>query len=95
MESFVSLGREFLTDGNSLYLLSAKLNQDPLEEYFSKQRALSGVMENPDVRSFAYNHLKLVVVGSSAVRASVRGNSSLEDFETRYGDFMLRVSYNC
>ena len=82
VKSFVSLGRELLAEGTDLYLLSARLNQDPLEQYFSKQRALGGAMENPDVRSFAYNHLKLVVAGSGAVKASTRGNSSLEDFET-------------
>ena len=63
------------------FLLSAKLNQDPLEQYFSKQRGLMGHAENPDVTSFGYNHLKLLVSGSSAVRASTRGNTTPEDVE--------------
>lgn len=32
------------------YLLSVKLNQDPLENYFGQQRARGGRCENPTVK---------------------------------------------
>ena len=72
--SFVMLTEELLGEEGVEYFLSAKLNQDPLEEYFSKQRGMGGNRENPSVEQFGTNHLKLVVTGSSAVRASIYGN---------------------
>ena len=78
----MALARELLAEDGSMYILSAKLNQDPLEQYFSKQRSLRGCAENPDVRSFAYNHLKLLVSGSSAVGAATHGNTTPEEVET-------------
>ena len=78
-KSFVELGKSLLTEDGVQFLLSAKLNQDPLEQYFSKQRSLMGSAENPDVMTFGYNHMKLLVSGSSAVRASTRGNTTPEE----------------
>ena len=72
--SFVMLTEELLGEEGVEYFLSAKLNQDPLEEYFSKQRGMGGNRENPSVEQFGTNHLKLVVTGSAAVRASIYGN---------------------
>jgi hypothetical protein len=76
--SFVELAKNLLYEG-APYILSARFNQDPLEQYFSKQRAIAGARENPDVQSFGYNHLKLVVAGSGAVRAATKGNTSQEE----------------
>lgn len=81
VRSFVELAKLLLYEG-APYVLSARFNQDPLEQYFSKQRGLGGARENPDVKSFSYNHLKLIVAGSGAVRAATRGNTSCEETAT-------------
>ena len=56
------------------FLLSKKLSQDPLEEYFSKQRAKGGADENPTLEMFNRNFLGLNVAGDELVRV-VNGNT--------------------
>jgi hypothetical protein len=77
--SFVALTKELLAEDGVEYVLSAHFNQDPLEQYFSKQRAFGGAWENPDARAFGYNNLKLIVTGSAAVRASAHGNVCVDE----------------
>ena len=60
-------------DGVKL-LLSEQLSQDPLEEYFSKQRAKGGADENPTLGTFNRNFLDLNVAGDELVRV-VNGNT--------------------
>ena len=55
------------------YFLTEKLNQDPLEQWFGKQRMKGGPNDNPNVMEFGYNALKIAVAGSSLVQ-DVRGN---------------------
>ena len=74
MKSFIALTKELLLEPGVKYFLSAKLNQDPLEEYFSKQRNMGGNNEAPTALQFGYNYLKLIVTGSQAVQAAGRGN---------------------
>ena len=74
VNSFVSLGKELLLEECVEYLLTARLNQDPLEQYFSRQRAMGGDNENPDASMFGYNQLRVITAGASAVRAAARGN---------------------
>ena len=62
-------------DGVKL-LLSEQLSQDPLEEYFSKQRAKGGADENPTLKTFHRNFLDLNVAGDELVRVvngTIRG----------------------
>lgn len=41
--SFVEMAKYLLTDGSpGLFLLSERLSQDPLENYFGQQRARGG-----------------------------------------------------
>ena len=56
------------------FLLSEKLSQDPLEEYFSKQRAKGGADENPTLESFNRNFLGLNVAEDELIRV-VNGNT--------------------
>ena len=49
------------------YILSEKFNQDPLEEYFGKQRARGGGIENPNVEMFMYGHRKIIVSKSDMI----------------------------
>ena len=56
------------------FLLSEKLAQDPLEEYFSKQQAKGGTEKNPILETFNRGFLSLNVAGDELVRV-VNGNT--------------------
>ena len=49
------MARYLLSQKKGLFLLSERLNQDPLESFFGQQRARGGRTDNPNVRSFLYN----------------------------------------
>ena len=51
MKSFVEMTRYLLSQPNSdgLFLLSERISQDPIENYFGKQRARGGRCDNPTV----------------------------------------------
>ena len=55
------------------FFLSDKLNQDPVEEFFSKQRGAGGHNDNPTVEQFSHHTLDNIVAGSCA-RGSRRAN---------------------
>ena len=55
MYSFVELSKFLFTQKQGLFILSERLNQDPLESFFGQQRARGGRSDNPDVRTFQYN----------------------------------------
>ena len=55
------------------FILSEKLCQDPLESFFSKQRAAGGRCDNPSVHQFCHNTISLRLQGSAALEP-VRGN---------------------
>ncbi|CAC5406376.1 THAP9 [Mytilus coruscus] len=82
VKSFVNLAKELLRLPNFRFLLSERFNQDPLEEYFSKQRDMGGRCDNPTVRQFQHNALKLQVAGAPAVMASTRGNCQVRRNES-------------
>jgi len=73
VSSFVDLAKSLLTDG-APYFLSERLSQDPLEEYFSKQRARGGADENPTLEMFNRNMLGLNVAGDELIRV-MNGNT--------------------
>lgn len=50
------------------YLLSEKFSQDPLEEYFSKQRQRGGANENPSLQEVNRNFVGLTVAGNDLVK---------------------------
>ena len=72
--SFVNLGRALLSEEGVKFLLSEKVSQDPLEEYFSKQRAKGGANENPTLEDFNRNFLGLNVAGDELIRV-LNGNT--------------------
>ena len=79
VNSFVALGRLLLNEDGVKFLLSEKLSQEPLEEYFSKQKAKVGAGENPAVETFNRNFLGLNVAGDELVRvvnANTRGHQT-------------------
>ena len=46
---------KFLLNNNVPYILSERFCQDPLENYFGRQRAIGYRKDNPSVRDFGYN----------------------------------------
>jgi len=74
VNSFCELGPLLLQLDGVQYLLSEKFSQDPLEEYFQKQRARNGCNDNPSLDDLGRNFLALDVAGSYLVR-SMKGNT--------------------
>ena len=64
-----------MSQEGGLFLLSERFSQDPLENYFGKQRARGGRNENPTVRQCLDNTTALRVQGFIALDP-VRGNCS-------------------
>ncbi|XP_071476835.1 uncharacterized protein [Diadema antillarum] len=73
VRSFVQLAKELLLEDGVEFVLSEKFSQDPLEEYFSRQRGVGGRFDNPDVHQFGSNILPLHVAGSS-IAVSAKAN---------------------
>ena len=74
VNSLIAIGRLLLYEDGVKFLLSEKLSQDPLEKYFSKQRAKGGADENPTLEMFNRNFLGQSVAGDELVRV-VNGNT--------------------
>ncbi len=77
VNSFVELSQYLLTkhETDKLFLLSERLTQDPLENYFGQQRARGHRNENPTIQQCLRNANALRVQKSLALNP-VRGNSS-------------------
>ncbi|XP_077866483.1 uncharacterized protein LOC144354694 [Saccoglossus kowalevskii] len=67
--SFVAVAKELLCAGVE-FVLSEKFTQDPLEEYFSRQRACIGHNDNPTVEEFSRNTLSFKLLD-----AAITGNN--------------------
>ena len=75
VESVVALGREILSEPpGTQYLLTAKFNQDKLENWFGKVRQCLGPNEAP--RFFDFQHIarRVMVAGDPAVIGAAHGN---------------------
>lgn len=71
--SFVELVEFIFTiPGVTVFFLSNRICQDPLENFFGQQRQRGRVNENPNVLEFVKNTQALRVVNSSC--ATARGN---------------------
>lgn len=57
------------------FVLTARFNQDPVEQYFSKQRAASGAGENPTVSQYGQG-VKRVKLMKSLIPKTKNGNCS-------------------
>ena len=62
-----------LSRHEGLFLLSERISQDPLENYFGKQRAQGGRNENPNLQQCLRNASALQIQKSGALDP-VRGN---------------------
>ena len=56
------------------YFLSDKLNQDPLEEHFGRQRGAIGGSDNPTFEQYALTERKLQVAKDDLIRV-LHGNT--------------------
>ena len=76
MHSFVEMTQYLLTkhSEDNLFLLSERFSQDPLENYFGKQRARGGRSDNPTIQRSLQNAGALRIQKSLALDP-VRGNS--------------------
>lgn len=86
MNAFVEMVRYLLSgvpDGEPLYFLSERISQDPIENYFGKQRARGGRNENPNLQQCVHNAATLRVQKSFALNP-IRGNCRRK-----------RLSYSC
>lgn len=71
----MDLGKTLLTMQNRPnYFLSDKLNQDPVEEHFGKQRMRGGGSDNPTLEEYGQNERKILVAKSDMIRV-MRGNT--------------------
>ena len=75
MKSFVAIVRYLLGVPGVQYILSEKLSQDPLENYFGQQRARGGRCDNPTMSDCLHSAQSLRVQRSFALQP-VRGNCS-------------------
>ena len=78
VRSFVELGKLLLQQPGVKYLLSEKFSQDPLEEYFGRQRRSGGANENPTLNQFQQQHLALTVMRSELIN-DLSGNTQGTD----------------
>jgi hypothetical protein len=73
--SFIEMTKFLLRLEPGLFVLSDRISQDPIENYFGKQRARGGRNENPTVQQSLHNAAALRVQKSMALDP-VRGNCS-------------------
>ncbi|KAG0443014.1 hypothetical protein HPB47_015379, partial [Ixodes persulcatus] len=69
--------QELLTEG-AIYVLTAKLNQDPLERFFGMVRSFGGGEDHPTVITFSYIYrlLSLYTPIKTALRGNIDGEPS-------------------
>jgi len=72
--SFVNLAKELLQLYPGRFILSEHFNQDPVEEYFGRQRRRGGCNDNPTLAQFGQQDLALNVMNSNLI-TDLRGNT--------------------
>ncbi|CAH1241399.1 Hypp6357 [Branchiostoma lanceolatum] len=64
-----------LQEDGVTYVLSDKLNQDPLEQHFAKQRRRCGANEHPTVLEYGRNEINIQVAGAMLDAVRPRGSN--------------------
>lgn len=77
VNSIVSLTKEMLKMEGTQFILTERFTQDPLEEFFGKQRACGGRNDNPTAQQFVYNTTNIRVQKSLGFHP-IRGNCQKE-----------------
>lgn len=73
VNSFVEMTKYLLSTHDDLFLLSERFSQDPIENYFGKQRARGGRNEHPNMQQCLKNATVLRMQRSASLDP-VRGN---------------------
>ena len=84
VNSFIEMSQFLLSKSEGLFLLSERVSQDSLENYFGKQRARGGRNENPNLQQCLTNAAALRLQGSISldpVRGNCRGKRYLDTDE--------------
>lgn len=81
VHSFIELAKTLLEEGAE-FILSEKFSQDPIEEYFGKQRMRLGCNENPNLNQYNFNALAINVAGDNLIRSdgNTRGKQADKTF---------------
>ena len=74
VHSFVEMVPKLLAIPGVRCVLSDKLNQDPLEEHFGRQRSRGGANDNPTLEDYGRNERKIQVMKTTMIKV-VRGNT--------------------
>ena len=64
---------QYLLNAGAKYVLTERLCQDALENYFGRQRAIGGRKDNPNLRDFGYGDN---IIRNSVAARSIKGNVS-------------------
>ena len=72
--SFVEMAENLLALEGAKFLLSERFSQDPVEEYFGKQRERGARNDNPTADGFLHNHQTLATLGTISIGPLVKGN---------------------
>ena len=75
VKSFVEMAKYLLSSDTDLFLLSERISQDPLENYFGQLRARGGRNENPNLQQCLHNAAAIRVQKSMATDP-IRGDCS-------------------
>ena len=71
----MSMAKYLLSQCSDIFILSERISQDPLENYFGQQRARGGRNENPSMQQCLHNAAAIRIQKSLATDP-VRGNCS-------------------
>ena len=78
VHSFIELVTDLFSVSGITSFLSERIQQDPLEKYFGKQRQRGRVHENPTVSEFLKNEQALRIISSidlDIIRGNTRGSN--------------------
>ena len=74
MRSIIELVPTLLRIPSVDFIMTDKLNQDPLEEHLGKHRSKLGGADNPTVENYQYTERKLILAKGHAIQ-SLCGNT--------------------
>ena len=80
------MGRYLLSQKPGLFLLSERLNQDPLESFFGQQRARGGRSDNPNVKTFLHNAQAIRIQRTMAIGHGGNVRKRKEQWKTDTAD---------
>ena len=80
------MAQYLLSQKPGLFLLSERLNQDPLESFFGQQRARGGRSDNPNVVTFLHNAQAILIQRTMAIGHGGNVRKRKEQWKTDIAD---------